>query len=71
MLVKTNKDQSIITKKFNPMFREKVTTDCCDPNESVADTKISKYQNTKISKLFGVKFRKTPRNINCSTFRPV
>ena len=34
-----NEKQSLISKKFNVIFWGKVTTDCCYPNETLADTK--------------------------------
>ena len=32
IVVKTNENQSVKSKKFNPMFQKKVITDCCDPD---------------------------------------
>ena len=32
IVVKTNENQSVKSKKFNPMFQKKVFTDCCDPD---------------------------------------
>ena len=65
MFVKTNENQSIITKKFTPIFLEKDTTDCCDLNETRADIKdcLSDIIGV-ISKLIKVTFRKSPGNIN-------
>lgn len=40
-LVKTNENQPIITTKFNPTFREKVTTDCSKPEKTLAGNKDS------------------------------
>ena len=37
--VNTNKNKSIITKKFNLILRGKTNMDCRDPNETLAHTK--------------------------------
>lgn len=51
------------------MFWEKVTTHCRYPDKTLADTKDYLSDITKVkSKLIGVKFRKSPKNINYSTF---
>ena len=67
---KKEQKQSIVTKKCNPNFREKVTTYCYDPDETLADIKDC-FSNTTvvILKLIEVKFRISPENINYSTFQ--
>ena len=68
-LVKTNEKQPTITKKFNPIFHEKVTTDYCDHDETLPGTMDCLSDiNGMISKFIGVKFRNSPGNINYSTF---
>ena len=70
-LVKINENQSIINKKLNLIFRKNVTMDCCDPDETLADTKDCLSDTTAvISKLIGMRFRKLPRNICYLTFPP-
>ena len=69
--VKMNENQSIISKKYHSIFRENVSTDFCGPDETAADTKDCLSDTTKeVSKLIRVKFRKSPGNINYSTFSP-
>ena len=65
--MKTNKNQPAISKQFNPKFREKVTTDCYDADETLRDTKKFLTDITGVL-LIGVNFRKSPGNINNSTF---
>ena len=66
-----NENQSIISKKYHSIFRENVSTDFCGPDETAADTKDRLSDTTKaVSKLIRVKFRKSPGNINYSTFSP-
>ena len=66
--VKSNKNQSIITKKINLIFWKKVTTDC-DHDETLAETKGVLSDMTRImSKLIGMKFRKLPGDIIYLTF---
>ena len=68
-LVKTNEIQSNITKTFNSIFHKKVTTDCCDPSETLADTKD--YNITEVISIFiEMKFRKSSGNVNYSKFPP-
>ena len=55
---------------LSPYFRKKVITDCCHPDKTLADTKNCLSDTTEvISKLIGVKFRKSPGNISYSTFQ--
>ena len=69
-LVKLNENQSI-TKKFSTIFREKVTKECCDLDETLVYTKDCLHDTTQtISKIVGVKFRISPGNINYSKFPP-
>ena len=52
-------------------FGKIVSTDCCDPNETLGDTKACISDTTELrSKLIGVKLRKSPRNISYSKFLP-
>ena len=67
-VVKTNENQSFITKKFNPIFQEKTTTNCFDTN--CFDKDCLGDIAEVISKFIGVKFRKPPGNTNYSTFPP-
>ena len=68
MLVKTKESQSIITKKFNPIFREKANMDWCDLDKTVAGTKDYQSPITKVkSKVIWLKTRKPSRNITYST----
>ena len=49
------------TKKLTRYFCKKVTTDCCEPDETLADTKDCLRDTTEImSKLIKVKFIKSP-----------
>ena len=57
--------------KINLMFQENVTTDCCDPGDTLAHTKDSLTEITGIiSKPIGVKLTKSPWNINSSKCPP-
>ena len=50
-------------------FRKNFIGDCCDLDETLADTEDRLSDTTDVtSKLTGVKFRKSPGNINYSTF---
>ena len=60
-LVKTYENQFIITKKFHPIFREKM---------SPWITVVTILSVEVISKLIGVKFRKSTGNIKYSAFPP-
>ena len=68
-LVKLNENQSNKTKKFKTTFREKITKECCDPDETLAENKGCLRDTAGVTpKLIGVKFRKLPGNINYSKF---
>ena len=65
--MKTNKNQPAISKQFNPKFREKVTTDCYDADETLRGTKTFLFHITGVI-LIGVNLRNSLGNINNSTF---
>ena len=58
-LVKTDKNQSMIMKKINRVFEEKVNTDCFNSDETLADTKDCLSDTTEvIPKIVGMEFGK-------------
>ena len=70
-MVKTNENQSIITMKFNPIFWKKshhvLLWSQWDPSRHQG---LPEWYHRCDIKKYWVKFRKTPGNINYSTFPP-
>ena len=60
-LIKTNENHSVITKNLTRYFVKNVTTDYCDSDQTLADTKDYMSDTTEvISKPIGEMFRKPP-----------
>ena len=65
------KTNLFLPRSLELYFGKKVTKECCDPDETLADTKGCLSDTTSvIPKLIGVQFRKSLGNIKFSKFLP-